>query len=106
MSEPEERESPFSGASAIGSQNHSCEHIRLTLKKKEAILSLISRLRTYEIRKALVGSMFKLELHWTSTTNMRANRSEDNRLRSHKLRHLSREISKILGQIYSLLNAL
>lgn len=102
MSEPEERESPFSGASAIGSQNHSCEHIRLTLKKKEAILSLISRLRTYEIRKALVGSMFKLELHWTSTTN----RLEDNRLRSYKLRHLSREISKILGQIYSLLNAL
>jgi len=101
MSEPEERESPFSGASAIGSQNHSCEHIRLTLKKKEAILSLISRLRTYEIRKALVGSMFKLELHWTSTTNS----LEDNRLRSHKLRHLSREISKILGQIYSLLNA-
>ena len=83
-------------------QNHSCEHIRLTLKKKEAILSLISRLRTYEIRKALVGSMFKLELHWTSTTNS----LEDNRLRSHKLRHLSREISKILGQIYSLLNAL
>lgn len=102
MSEPEERESPFSGASAIGSQNHSCEHIRLTLKKKEAILSLISRLRTYEIRKALVGSMFKLELHWTSTTNS----LENNRLRSHKLRHLSREISKILGQIYSLLNAL
>ena len=102
MSEPEERESPFSGASAIGSQNHSCEHIKLTLKKKEAILSLISRLRTYEIRKALVGSMFKLELHWTSTTNS----LEDNRLRSHKLRHLSREISKILGQIYSLLNAL
>ncbi len=102
MSEPEERESPFSGASAIGSQNHSCEHIKLTLKKKEAILSLISRLRTYEIRKALVGSMFKLELHWTSTTNS----LENNRLRSHKLRHLSREISKILGQIYSLLNAL
>lgn len=102
MSEPEERESPFSGASAIGSQNHTRDHIKLTLKKKEAILNLISRLRTYEIRKALVGSMFKLELHWTPTTNS----LEDNRLRSHKLRHLSREISKILGQIYSLLNAL
>lgn len=78
------------------------DHVSEPQKRKEAILSLISRLRTYEIRKALVGSMFKLELHWTSTTNS----LEDNRLRSHKLRHLSREISKILGQIYSLLNAL
>lgn len=78
MSEPEERME----------RNHVSEHIRLTQKRKEAILSLISRLRTYEIRKALAWSVSEYED------------------KKHELRRLSREISKILGQIYSLLNSL
>jgi hypothetical protein len=69
------------------------DHVSEPQKRKETILSLISRLRTYEIRKALIGSKLKLL-------------TSDNRLMYYRLRHLSREISKILGQIYSLLNAL